>query len=52
MIRIGRMFVPSQKERLMKSVAIILAALLAVASVSGCTTYGKGKAPPVVETNG
>ena len=36
----------------MKYATIILAALLAVATVSGCTTYGKGKAPPVVETNG
>ena len=36
----------------MKQIAFIVMALAAVAITSGCSTYGKGKAPTVVETNG
>lgn len=30
----------------------IAVAIIAMAVTSGCTTYGKGKAPTIVETNG
>ena len=49
--------VPNTKKRrevLMKKVLMTALALFVVAgTVSGCMSYGKGKAPPaVVETNG
>jgi hypothetical protein len=40
-------------EHLMTKVFVaIVAVLMGVAALSGCTTYGKGKAPPAVVTNG
>ena len=36
----------------MRQIVFVVMALFAVAVTSGCATYGKGKGPTVVETNG
>jgi hypothetical protein len=36
----------------MKKLVLATAAVLAVLSIAGCTTVGKGKAPPPVVTKG
>ncbi|MGI9401308.1 MAG: ABC transporter [Rhizobiaceae bacterium] len=36
----------------MKRMIVIVVALFSVAALAGCASYGKGKAPEIVETNG